>query len=95
VLAPLTAHTSARFHLTQLENPIFGSTVTTAGLLPGRAFQEALIGKSDWDLALLPAEAINDEGKFIDDVTLEDLVAQAPVDVLLSHDFTDVLGGNQ
>ena len=95
VLAPLTAHTSARFHLTQLENPIFGSTVTTAGLLPGRAFQEALIGKSDWDLALLPAESINDEGKFIDDVTLEDLVAQAPVKVLLSHDFTDALGGNQ
>jgi NifB/MoaA-like Fe-S oxidoreductase len=95
VLAPLTAQTSARFDLTPLENPLFGSTVTTAGLLPGRAFQEALAGKGDWDLALLPAESVNDEGKFIDNVTWEDLVEQAPVELRLSHDFTDALSENQ
>jgi putative radical SAM enzyme (TIGR03279 family) len=95
VLAPLTANTSARFDLMPLENTLFGSTVTTAGLLPGRAFQDALAAKGDWDLALLPAEAVNDEGKFIDDVTLEDLVAQAPVEVRVSYDFADALGGNQ
>jgi len=92
VLAPLTANTSARFDLVPLENPLFGSMVTTAGLLPGRAFQEALAGRGDWDLALLPAESVNDEGKFIDDVTLNDLAAQAPVEVRLSYDFADALG---
>ena len=92
VLAPLTSHTSARFDLMPLENSLFGSTVTTAGLVPGRAFQDALASQSDWDLALLPAESVNDEGKFIDDVTLNDLVAQAPVEVRLSYDFADALG---
>lgn len=95
VLAPLTTNTSARFDLVPLENPLFGSTVTTAGLLPGRAFKEALAGQSGWDLALLPAESVNDEGKFIDDVTLDDLVAQSPVEVRVSYDFADALGEDQ
>ena len=93
VLAPLAAQTSARFELMPLENPIFGTSVTTAGLLPGRAFHDALAGRSDLDLALLPAEAVNDEGKFIDDVTLEDVIAQAPVEIRVSYDFADALAG--
>ena len=95
VLAPLTAHTSARFDLTPLENPLFGSTVTTAGLLPGRAFQDALADRGDWDLALLPGESVNDEGKFIDDLTWGELVAAAPVEVRISYDFADALGEDQ
>ena len=36
VLEPLAAATGARFEIVALENSLFGSSVTTAGLLPGR-----------------------------------------------------------
>ena len=92
VLRSLEAATGARFELLVLENPLFGSSVTTAGLLPGKAFAAALAGCAGLDLALLPAEAVNDDGVFIDDVNAHDLAAAAPVEVRLSYDFADVLG---
>ena len=91
VLDPLARNTAARFELLQLSNPLFGPAVTTAGLLPGRAFQEALADRNDLDLALLPAESVNDEDRFIDDLSLLDLAGSVPVEVLVSHHFTDVL----
>jgi putative radical SAM enzyme (TIGR03279 family) len=94
VLAPLGERTAARFDLVALENPIFGDTVTTAGLLPGRAFQEALASRNDLDLALLPAESVNDDGLFIDDMSLDQLVESTSVPVRLSYDFVDVLDGS-
>jgi putative radical SAM enzyme (TIGR03279 family) len=92
VLRSLQAATGARFDLLVLENPLFGPSVTTAGLLPGKAFAAALSGRADLDLALLPAEAVNDDGVFIDDLHVHDLAAASPVEVRLSHDFADALG---
>jgi len=91
VLAPLREATGASFELIVLENTLFGNRVTTAGLLPGSAFLEALRGRHDLDLALLPAESINDDLLFMDDLEAHDLQAQVPVTLRFSHHFTDAL----
>lgn len=92
VLAALEAASGARFECVALENSWFGPTVTTAGLLPGADFGAALASRGSYDLALLPAEAVNEDGVFVDDVSLADVAAAAPVPVRLSYHFTDALG---
>jgi NifB/MoaA-like Fe-S oxidoreductase len=91
VLETLRAATNGQYELVTIENDLFGPSVTTAGLLPGRAFQRALEDRTDLDLVLLPAEAVSDRGLFLDDMRFEDLVATAPMPVRLSYDFVDAL----
>ena len=91
VTAPLGERTGATFEVITLDNPLFGPSVTTAALLPGAAFQAALTGRADIALALLPAEAVNDDELFMDDLSLETLRAAVPCEVRLSHDFGDAL----
>jgi putative radical SAM enzyme (TIGR03279 family) len=93
VTADLTAATGAHFEILALENTLFGSAVTTAGLLPGKAVLSALQGRSDLDLALLPAESVNDDLLFMDDLEAHDLAAQLPMPIKLSYDFADALVG--
>ena len=78
VLEPLRSATGAAFELIALENPLFGASVTTAGLLPGRAFADALRARGDLDLVLLPGESVNDDGLFIDSMSLAALRAEVP-----------------
>jgi len=98
VVADLTTATGARFEILALENTLFGSAVTTAGLLPGKAVLAALKDRTDLDLALLPAESVNDDLLFMDDLEAHDLAARLPMPVRLSYDFADALeeatGGN-
>ncbi len=91
VLAPLAEITGAGFELIPVENTLFGTTVTTAGLIPGSAMRDALRERADFDLVLLPAESINDDGLFIDNLAIEELIASLPVEVRLSRDFVDAL----
>ena len=91
VLEDLARATGARFDVVVLENDLFGRSVTTAALLPGRTFRSALADRHDLDLALLPAEAVNDRGLLIDDMTAAELIAGAPCDVRFSYDFGDAL----
>jgi NifB/MoaA-like Fe-S oxidoreductase len=91
VLKPLAEITGASFELIPVVNTLFGATVTTAGLLPGMAIQNALKGRSDLDLVLLPGESVNDDSLFIDSMSLDLLTRSVPVELRLSHDFTDVL----
>jgi hypothetical protein len=79
------------FDLIPVVNTLFGSSVTTAGLLPGIALQQALAGRRDLDLALLPGEAINDDGLFMDNMSLDLLSAGVPMELRLSKDFIDAL----
>jgi NifB/MoaA-like Fe-S oxidoreductase len=72
-------------------NSLFGSTVTTAGLLPGAALQEALRGRTDLEMVLLPGESLNDDELFIDGMSLELLQATLPMKLCPSKDFVDVL----
>jgi hypothetical protein len=91
VLEPLARVTGAEFELIPVINSLFGPTVTTAGLLPGMAMQQALKGRGDLDLVLLPAESVNDDGLFIDNMSFEVLTHSMPAAVRLSKDFTDAL----
>jgi NifB/MoaA-like Fe-S oxidoreductase len=91
VLEPLARATGARFELITVVNSLFGPSVTTAGLLPGTALQTALAGRRDLDLALLPGESINDDGLFMDSMTLSLLSASVPMELRLSKDFVDAL----
>ena len=62
---------------------------TFARFIARPPFLEALRGRSDLDLALLPGEAVNDSGSFIDDLSFETLTAEVPVPLRLSKTFVD------
>jgi len=91
VLSDLAAETGARFEVIALENGLFGASVTTAGLLPGAAFQRALADRHDFDLALLPAESVNDDLRFTDDLDAHELAKRVPMEIRFSYDFADAL----
>lgn len=91
LLQQLTARTGARFELISVTNSLFGPTVTTAGLLVGADIRRALAERSDLDLALIPAETINDDGLFLDDERFVVVREELPMPVYPSYDFIDVL----
>jgi putative radical SAM enzyme (TIGR03279 family) len=91
VVAPLARRTGAAFEVIPVVNSLFGASVTTAGLLPGAAIQGALRTRRDLDLALLPGECVNDDGLFMDGMTLDLLAATVPMELRLSKDFRDAL----
>jgi putative radical SAM enzyme (TIGR03279 family) len=95
VISDLVATTGAHFEIVALENTLFGPSVTTAGLLPGKAVLAALRDRSDLDLALLPAESVNDDLLFMDDMEAHDLASRLPMPVKLSYDFADALIGEE
>src|SRR5439155_23192603 len=90
-LADVAATTGGRFELLVVDNTLFGSSVTTAGLLPGAAIERALTDRRDLDFVLLPAEAVNDDLVFVDDLRADELAVRVPMPVHLSYDFADVL----
>ena len=69
----LAAATAASVEVLQVENRYFGDTVTIAGLLGGRDILNALQGTQSGDLVVLPAEALNADDIFIDDVPMDEL----------------------
>ena len=91
VLEPLAESTGAHFELIPVVNTLFGPSVTTAGLLPGAAVHQALRERQDLDLTLFPGESINDDGLFIDSMSLDVLQASVPVELRPSKDFIDAL----
>src|SRR2546421_2530757 len=91
VLVDVAATTGGCFDLVVVENTLFGPSVTTAGLLPGAAVEGALAQRRDLDFVLLPAEAVNDDLVFVDDVRADELAARLPCPVHLSYDFADAL----
>ncbi len=91
VLEPLAEATGATFELLTVLNDLFGPRVTTAGLLPGYAMRDALQGRENFDLALLPGECVNDDGLFIDSLSVAALSADVPMPVRVSKTFVDAL----
>lgn len=92
LLDRLTQATGATFTLIPTVNSLFGKTVTTAGLLVGADIERALAAGTEYDLALFPAETLNDDERFLDDRTLAELRALLPMPAFPSYDFVDVLG---
>lgn len=91
LLADITDVTGAIFELIVRENSLFGPTTTTAGLLVGADIRAALADRHDLDIALIPAESINEDGLFLDDVQFIALREELPMPVYPSYDFIDVL----
>ena len=91
LLDALHERTGARFELLPMENSLFGPTTTTAGLLVGADIRRALAARHDLDLALIPAETINDDGLFLDDERFDVVRESLPMPVFPSYDFIDVL----
>lgn len=92
LLNDISAATGATFELIPTENTLFGPTITTAGLLVGADIARALNGRIDLDLALIPAETINEDRVFLDDVAFDELRETFPMPVHPSYDFIDILG---
>jgi hypothetical protein len=91
LLDQLTVATGAAFVLIPTENSLFGPTTTTAGLLVGADIRRALDGRVDLDLALIPAECINDNGLFLDEEAFIAVRESLPMPVFPSYDFIDAL----
>ena len=91
LLEQLTEFTGARFEMIVTSNSLFGPTTTTAGLLVGADIQRALQDRNDLDLALIPAECINDNGVFLDDEPFVAVRERLSMPVYPSYDFIDVL----
>ncbi len=92
-LAPRLQRVTAaeRVDVIAVPNTFFGPTVTTAGLLPGFDILDALDG-GEWDRILIPAESLNDDLRFIDDVARDDVVsALAPARVIAAHEIFEGL----
>jgi putative radical SAM enzyme (TIGR03279 family) len=98
VLAPLlprmAAATGAQLSLLPVENRLFGPSVTTAGLLPGADVLDAVRAAEAagaLDVVLLPAEALNDDGLFIDSLPFETLTTAIAAQVIPAHILTGAL----
>lgn len=91
LLEQLAGATGAKFELIGVENSLFGPTTTTAGLLVGADMRRALAGRHDLDLALIPAESINDDGIFLDEQSFIEIRESLPMPVYPSYDFIDAL----
>ena len=91
ILDELARATGAKFELIVAENSLFGPTTTTAGLLVGADIRRSLADRHDLDLALIPAETINEDGIFLDDASFIAVRESLPMPVYPSYDFIDVL----
>lgn len=91
LLESMSGVNGAEFELIVAENSLFGPTITTAGLLVGKDILRALENRRDLDIALIPAETINEDSVFLDDYTLESVRASLPMPVFPSYDFIDIL----
>lgn len=91
LLHELTRVTGASFEIIPCVNSLFGPTVTAAGLLVGADITRALADRHDLDLALIPAETINESGLFLDDQRFVQVRETLPIPTYPSYDFIDVL----
>lgn len=91
LLDQLASKTGAHFELIVAENSLFGPTTTASGLLVGADIRRSLADRHDLDLALIPAETINEDGVFLDDASFIAVRESLPMPVFPSYDFIDVL----
>ena len=95
LLEKIRSRTGAEFVLIPAENSLFGPTITTAGLLVGADIKRVLSDRADLDFALIPAETINEDRVFLDDVVFDELAAALPLPVYPSYDFIDILASEE
>ncbi len=88
----LAEATGAEVDVVRVTNRFYGASVTIAGLLGGEDMLTDLGEARDGDVVILPAEALNADGLFIDSVPLDDFKkAQSPATVLTGYEITEAL----
>jgi NifB/MoaA-like Fe-S oxidoreductase len=88
----LAEATHAEIDVVTVVNDFYGESVTVAGLLAGGDIQASLGEPAADELLLLPAEAVNADGLFIDSMPLSDLTAAlSPATVVTGYAITDCL----
>ncbi|MEQ1855272.1 MAG: DUF512 domain-containing protein [Longimicrobiales bacterium] len=88
----LARATQATVEVVEVVNQYFGETVTVAGLLGGQDILRALGSGVAGDLVLLPAEALNADGRFIDDLAMTELTQRlGPAEVRSGYEVTEAL----
>ena len=92
-LAPrLTSQTRGEVDVVHVRNDYFGDSVTIAGLLGGRDILAALGEGRAGDLVIVPAEALNADDIFIDNLSMEDFVTRlGPAEVRTGYEITRAL----
>ncbi|MFH1070792.1 MAG: DUF512 domain-containing protein [Candidatus Glassbacteria bacterium] len=73
IISRLPREVAGCIDVTAVDNRLLGESVTVAGLLSGRDILAALHGAEKADVYLLPAAAVNQDGRFLDDITLEEV----------------------
>ncbi|HQO09751.1 MAG TPA: DUF512 domain-containing protein [Clostridiales bacterium] len=77
--------------LIKAENMLFGRSVTVAGLLGGKDIIKSVgKAKSGDDLLLIPSTILNYDGKFLDDITPDDLSEKTGYKVLLVENPVEI-----
>ena len=90
--ARLADATGTEVDVVAVVNDFYGESVTVAGLLAGCDIRASLGETSDDELLLLPAEAVNSDGLFIDSMPLSDLTAAlSPATVATGYEITECL----
>ncbi len=85
--------TRADVEVRAVRNQLYGETVTVAGLLGGRDLLSAVTDPSERDLVLIPSQALNSDGLFIDSMSLEEFREELrPARVVSGHDIGEALG---
>ena len=86
--------TGAEVDVVTVVNDFYGESVTIAGLLAGCDIRASLGHTAADELLLLPAEAVNADGLFIDSMPLSHLTAAlAPAMVATGYEITECLKG--
>ena len=71
-------------------NTLLGESVNVAGLLPGRDIIRAAREKPGADVYLVPGQALNDDGLFLDEISLDDVKRElAPAKVMVSYSMAE------
>ncbi len=77
--------------LIKADNKLFGSSVTVAGLLGGADIISAVgIAKCEKDMLLIPSTCLNYDGRFLDDLSIDDLAKKTGYKVHLLENPVEI-----
>jgi NifB/MoaA-like Fe-S oxidoreductase len=83
---PFLKEAGFRIDILAVKNSFWGPMVTVSGLLVGRDLLRAMKSTgSKYDIAILPPNCLNDDGLFLDDVSLDEFRERASIPVMVGR----------